>query len=601
MKRTKALLYGMMCMIALFSLTMVSCSDDDDNRTFEEVKIVGVKINDELFTPEYGNNETKIVVPAGRDLSKAKLQILVANGELENFVNEVEYDCRKPIDLNLIGSDGNNVATKLRIQSPPKLSLLVIEGIASADLGIYEGASSLIVQVPKTTDLTMLKVYLEFINGILMDFENGIEKDYTNPVQFSLKGADEETVYPYEFIITTETVGPASVKAMKFNGIETDSVNVEGTTLIPYIPALMDFSSVNIELEAGYGNKIDPAFSGSGLNLLAGNNKVKVTGTNGIETEFTIGVPQLSFAPLFAKKASELTGFGANDLASVGFSDPYVLIANPSGGNTMPLYFDMDGNEVGKMVTTGISTASHGIRRFTTDEDGAVLVNSLGISAGNQWVYKFDNVTGTGSEYISFSKASLGTSYNPRAAGLKISGSLSGDAVIVMPMAQNTDVFVWKVTGGTLNPTPQRYSFPYTGTSYYWNVAPMPVGTPGFVGFATANNSDFPQGIVYMTDNMTENFKLTGIKTTGGKLYKHNGRTYLAYTTQDGTDKALMRICDVTTGDIDSYKNPIFNRAMPVAGSNGNGTMDAEIALIGGKLHVVFGCTNVGFTVYCFE
>ena len=36
--------------------------------------------------------------------------------------------------------------------------------------------------------------------------------DYTNPRSFKIKGVDEETIYTYEFIITTEEVGPASIK-----------------------------------------------------------------------------------------------------------------------------------------------------------------------------------------------------------------------------------------------------------------------------------------------------------------------------------------------------------------------------------------------------
>ena len=92
------------------------------------------------------------------------------------------------------------------------------------------------------------------------------------------------------------------------------------------------------------------------------------------------------------------------------------------------------------------------------------------MSGGEQWIYKWDNVAGKGSEYISFSKASLGVDYNPRAAGINVTGSLDGDATIVLTIAQKTDVFVWTVSGGVLDSTPDKYSVPISGTSYFWSI-----------------------------------------------------------------------------------------------------------------------------------
>lgn len=101
MKNILIKLNGALLFIALFFTTMfVSCSDDDDNRSFETVRIVGVKIDSKLFTPSViTETETVVEVPAGKDLSNSKLQVLVANGELQNFVNEVEYDVGSPSRL----------------------------------------------------------------------------------------------------------------------------------------------------------------------------------------------------------------------------------------------------------------------------------------------------------------------------------------------------------------------------------------------------------------------------------------------------------------------------------------------------------------------
>lgn len=598
MKTIKALMGGMIGMIAIFSLILFSCSDNEESRAYEGVQIVGVKVNNELFTPEYKEGETKIVIPAGRDLTKAKLQILVANGEVVNFTNEAEYDCRKPLMIAMKGYDGSNVETKLRIQSAPKLVSFVIEGLTVGNEDIHISNSSLIVQVPKTTNLTALKVTMEFSNGTLTNFENGKATNYTNPTSFQVMGVDGETMYPYDFIITTETVGPASVKAMKINGVMTDSVVNKTNNLTAYVPSLQNFTAVDVELTVGFGNKVDATFTGKGLNLMKGDNKVKVTGTNGVVTEFTIGVPQLSFKPLFAKKYSDL-GISANDLCAVGFSGQYVLATNYTSASKAPIYFNFAGEKQGTLNVTGADNSN--LRKLATDDKGAILGLSLGMSAGEQWVYKWDNITGQGQKYISFSKASLGVDYSPRSAGINISGSLDGNAVITIGMAQKTDIFVWTVTGGVLNPTPQKFSFPYTGTSYYWSVVPMPIGMDGYLGMATTNNAAFNNGILCLSKTMGETQKLTGFVTTDGKTIKYKDRIYLAFTVYANNTTGIMRICDITDGQLASFKTPIFDQKMEETGANGNATMDADMTIIDGKLYVTFASTSHGLYLYCFD
>lgn len=113
MKKLINLIFSMMCITTLFTVTFSSCSDDDENRAYESVQIVGVKVNNELYTPSsVSAAETTVLIPAGVDLSKAKLQLLVINGTA-NFVNDQEYDARKPLDLTLNGFDGTTVQTKL--------------------------------------------------------------------------------------------------------------------------------------------------------------------------------------------------------------------------------------------------------------------------------------------------------------------------------------------------------------------------------------------------------------------------------------------------------------------------------------------------------
>ena len=120
----------MLVLVALLTLNITSCSDEEDGRIFEEARIVGVKIDNELFNPSSITGDKTIVdVPAGRNLSNVKLHVLVANGELQDFNNGADYDCRKPIALFINGYDGNLYQTKLHIKSAPKLTSFIIKGM----------------------------------------------------------------------------------------------------------------------------------------------------------------------------------------------------------------------------------------------------------------------------------------------------------------------------------------------------------------------------------------------------------------------------------------------------------------------------------------
>src|SRR5690606_20586973 len=135
-------------MFSIIALAFSSCSKEKVSlREYEGVKIAGVKVNDELFTPTHIDDVTQIIIPAGRDLSKLKLNLLVINGEATNFNEDAIYDCRKPLIINLKGKDGQNREVTLKVLSPPALSTFIIEGLNIPQEDIHFSASSLIVQV----------------------------------------------------------------------------------------------------------------------------------------------------------------------------------------------------------------------------------------------------------------------------------------------------------------------------------------------------------------------------------------------------------------------------------------------------------------------
>ena len=579
-------------------LTVTSCDKDNAlSREYQDVKIVGVKVDNQLFIPTYTTEETIVTLPAGRDLSNVKVELLVVNGNVNNFENNKEYDVRKPFAVDLQGLNGNTNNTTLKFVSAPLLSTFIIEGLNIPASDIHFSSNSLIVQVPKSTDLKNLKVTMEFLNGTLLDFVSGQSKDYTNPTSFQVKGVDESTVYPYEFIVTTEIVGPATIKSLTINGIKTDSVAISGTNVAtPYIPSLLDFSKVSVAIEAGFGNKIDPTFTGVNLNLLSGNNKVKITGSDGVEREFTISIPKLSLTPLFSKAYSTF-GFLDNDMVGVAFSGNNIVVSNYTAvAPTIvgPNYYDFEGKHVGTLDKTNV-TAVHSFRKIASDSKGKLLLVDLGINDATHTVYKWDNVTAKPEPYFSYSKNSLGLGYVPRSSGISISGSLDGDATITIGMAQRSDLLVYTVKNGVLNAIPQKLTLPITGLSFYWAAEPLPEGQSGYVVSAVGNVFS---GILSTNNILTENFRLSGISTSDCKTIAYNGRTYLAYTAYVAGRGAVIRLCDITTGEVAGFSNPILDDLIPSTSANGNLTMDVDMTTYNGKLYVVFSCTNIGMRLY---
>ena len=436
---------------------------------------------------------------------------------------------------------------------------------------------------------------------VLKKYREIYQENYTNPRTFKIRGVDDATIYDYDLIITTEKVGPASVRSMTINGIATDSVVVVApATLVPYVKGLTDFSNSTVTIAAGFGNRINPAFTGTNLNLLLGTSKVKITGSDGIEREFTIGVPKLSLTPIFERSYASF-GFPINDLTGVALSGNNIIVPNYSATAPTvvgPNYYNLAGVQQGVLNRTG-TVVGNSIRKIATDSKGVILSVSLGLTTADQFIYKWDNVTSAPVAYITYSSASLGLGTTAfRAAGINVSGSLDGDAIITVGRAQSSDVFVWRVTGGVLNPTPTKLNHPYTSTGFYWSVEPMPIGTNGFIGTLSGASLN---GIASLTNTLGEVARQSGISATDGKTIKLNGRTYFAFTAYTANVGAFFRVADVTDNQAAAITNPIMNVLMPSTQANGNLTMDADMAIINGKLHAVFVCTNIGMRFYKLE
>ena len=598
----------------LFSLFMLSSCEVSyrDDRAFEPAKIAAVRVNNVLYTiTNNADNEAKVILPAGVDLTTAKTELLVANGQLVNFENGVPRDVSKPIEIQINGEDGASSIWKLIVQSPPKLISLDVVGLPLSKDKIHFGKTTIIVEVPLGTNITNLAVSYEFLNGKMTNFTNGTPKDYTTnittpPFKLQVLGADESTVYSYDVIYTSDPVGPAQIKGMLINGTETSEMLIIDATkniIQPVVPYLSNFSDATIQLITGFGNIVDANFKTTNLDLLK-SIKVKVTGTNGVETEFTIMNPLIKNTPILDKPHASF-GFAANAGSSAAWSGNNIVIATNamSAGAVAALginAYDLSGNYLNGLSKTGTNFdggAVTGIRKLATDDDGKILGVQLGAGAGAATtlsIIKWNSITDPApTNYITYTQTSLGLTYAPRSAGINISGSLDGNATISVPMAQKTDVFVWTVTNGVLNPIPAVKSFPYTGTGFYYSVQPY---ENGFIGAATGTNFS---GINVMSSSLSETAKITGNVTTDAKTITYKGRKYIAYVAFIG-GKHVFRIVDFTVPNVYSLENPI----MSITGntvSNANNTVDADFRIINNKLHVLFYGTNDRLVVYKLE
>ncbi|WP_445734424.1 hypothetical protein [Mariniflexile sp.] len=592
-------------LLSLFLLT--SCDDKyRDDRVFEAAKIVAVKANDVLYSIDNtGNNEAKIILPAGVNLTALKAEILVANGKLVGFENNIPQDLTKPVDIQIEGEYGDISIWKLIVQSPPLLVSLDAVGLSIPKEKVNIGKTTIIVEIPEGTDTTNLAVSFGFLNGTIQNFTNGTPKDYSTPFRLNVLGVDGVTVYGYDVVFTSDPVGPALLKGMVINGDATSEILVidaATSTIQPVVPYLTNFSNANIALDVAFGNVVDPNFNTTNIDLLKGF-KVKITGTNGVETEFTVKNPLIQSTPILDKTHAAFE-FAANAGSSAAFSGNNIVIAANAmlGGATATLginAYDLSGNYLNGLSKTGTNFDGGGvtgIRKLATDDDGRILGVQLGAGAGADVtlsIFRWNSITDENpTAYISYTQTSLGTT-SARAAGINISGSLAGNATIAVPIAQKTDVLVWTVTNGVLNPVPQKREFPYAGTGFYYSVQPY---SDGFIGASTGINFS---GINVMSSTLNESAKITGTSTTDAKTITYKGRKYVAYTAQIG-GRHVFRIVDFTTPNVYALSNPIMSISRAPT-SNANVTVDSDFKVINNKLHVLFYGTNDGLAVYKLE
>ncbi len=327
-------------LLSLFLLT--SCDDKyRDDRVFEAAKIVAVKANDVLYSIDNtGNNEAKIILPAGVNLTALKAEILVANGKLVGFENNIPQDLTKPVDIQIEGEYGDISIWKLIVQSPPLLVSLDAVGLSIPKEKVNIGKTTIIVEIPEGTDTTNLAVSFGFLNGTIQNFTNGTPKDYSTPFRLNVLGVDGVTVYGYDVVFTSDPVGPALLKGMVINGDATSEILVidaATSTIQPVVPYLTNFSNANIALDVAFGNVVDPNFNTTNIDLLKGF-KVKITGTNGVETEFTVKNPLIQSTPILDKTHAAFE-FAANAGSSAAFSGNNIVIAANAmlGGATATL------------------------------------------------------------------------------------------------------------------------------------------------------------------------------------------------------------------------------------------------------------------------
>ncbi|MDD4819365.1 MAG: hypothetical protein PHD21_00790 [Flavobacteriales bacterium] len=594
MKTTK---FGLKSLWVLGLATLAgfsSCTKNEETRAWEPVKIASAYINGAIAS-NVTSDESEAIIPfaAGTDISNMKVKLVVVNGKAVDFPDDTYMDCRKPIAVKLQSNTGKTVDYTLKVTSAPKLTDFIIEGLSISEEKTFITADKIVAQVPVGTDLTKLKVTLNFLNGTLVGFQNGVEKDYTNPVSFSVLGVDETTSYPYQLMLTDQEVGPAAITDLKFNDESvasfTTSTVGDKTYVRTNISAFTDLSKVKLNITTGYGNTIENFVNGSEINLL-NSPEIDITGTNGILTKFVFNVPQIIPNLLWSK---DKTAILRTAFAVVG--DKFVTCTG--SGIVLNVYNTADASLVKSLDQTGIDkTGISGIvRKVTSDTAGNLLVMDMAHTSKTLVVWRWKSVDATPTTYIKYTDESVA---NVRSAGINITGSLDGDAVIMIALSKTTRVLKYTVKGGVLNSTPEILEAPETN-SFFAAYEQLPSST-NVIGGSMNGGTAYYIGLLNKTfSTITRKTVMAGVSDV--RAIKYKGRTLVAYVAVNaqGGNKDKYKVCDVTDENENSLDKEIFVYNATMAVSPGNGTTDADFAMINGKLHVIF--TVEGKYIECFS
>ena len=596
MKTTKLGLKSL-CVLGLATLVgFSSCSKKEETRAWEPVKIASAYINGAIAS-NVTSNESEAIIPfaAGTDISNMKVKLVVVNGKAVNFPDDTYMDCRKPIAVKLQSNTGKTVDYTLKVTSAPKLTDFIIEGISVSEDKIFITADKIVAQVPKGTDLTKLKVTLNFLNGTLVGFVNGQEHDYTSPVSFSVLGVDETTSYPYQLMLTDQEVGPAAITGMKLNG--TDVVSFSTTTVgekvyvNSTITAFTDLSNVKLTLTTGYGNTIENFVNGSEINLLNAP-EIDITGTNGILTTFVFNIPQIIPNLLWSKDKSAIL---RTSFAVVG--DKFVTCTG--SGITLNVYNTADATLVKSLDQTGIDKTSISgiVRKIASDTAGNLLVMDMAHTSKTLKVWRWSGVDATPTTYLTYTDESVA---NVRSAGINITGSLDGDATIMIALSKVTRVLKYTVTGGVLNATPEMLDAPEVN-SFFAAYEQIP-GSTNVIGGSMNGGTAYYIGLLNKTfSTIARKTVMAGVSDVRTITYK--GRKLMAYVAVNaqGGNKDKYKICDITGENENSLDKEIFVFDATMAASPGNGTTDVDFAMIDSKLHVIFTVEGKYIECFCLE
>lgn len=604
-------------LIGISSMLLSSCQDDNnDNKIWEPVSIGAVYINggmvsldanDGKLYPDrnsYLTNYDSVTINMkwGTDVTKLKMRLTPINGELIDFPTDVATDYTLPRTIRVKSFNGMEHAIYMRVISRPLLTDFFIDGIILPQEDIHFNEKSIIVQVPKGTDLTQLKVTMGFLNGKVSGFENGKVMDYTNPHSLTITGIDG-TIYPYTLTITDKPVGPASIMSVTANGVTSDDVTIDdkGNVQINY-STLLDFSNANFTIIPGFGNQILNYTNGSTINLYDGL-KVSIRGMDDVVKDFTILPAKVKPTLMFSKVPADF-GFGADGGASLCFSGNYIVIPSHNGTAQGINYYSLNGDKVGNLtLPSGVDWgAVMGIRKVASDDKGVILGINLAATSNKEEnlqisynIYKWNSPTDANPVvYCSYKPSDLGLT-NTRNCGINIQGSLDGNAVITVPMSASKIVLKWTIQGGNLvSPIPEKVTvdIPYNFGNYS-AIEQYPGKSNTLVGAVIGSGFNglrvFTNGATSLTVNTPQTTDLR-VKTIGE-------RTYLAHCTF-GSGIHTLCLRDVTDNNNGYSYNMLWSGATIPTAANGNATNDADISFINGKWYAAYIGTNGGVTCY---
>jgi hypothetical protein len=223
----------------VMALSWVACDDStrDSLDLSGDVQITSFSVNGKVAVIDEANNQIKLFMPPGTDLTSLTTSISISDGATVTPASGISMDFSSssttPIKYRVYNKNVYNTYKVTVEETNAKITMFKV----GTDVGdINETNRTITVYVPVATDLTAIKPVIEHTAGATISPAAGETVDFTNPVVYTLNYEG------YQFSYTV-TVQHGSIPGLViFNGEDVKPVwaNIAATVESPYANPLTD-------------------------------------------------------------------------------------------------------------------------------------------------------------------------------------------------------------------------------------------------------------------------------------------------------------------------------------------------------------------------